>query len=369
MTVRELTAADWPQLRRLSGLAFGYTPSEDPPEETPAIRLGVFEGERLMAVAVGRPYEQWWCGRSVPMCGIASVAVHPDARGRGAVRLLMDAVLERTSAPLSVLFPTAPGIYRPLGWEVVGTLDETHIPLACLTVTVPPGVTTRSATPEDLPRLHELYAERGRTGSGLLTREGPSFPSGPEGLLEVDVVTVAEQHGQITGWISYGRGQGYRHGGPLRVLDCVTTTPGALAALLSGLVSWSAVVDEVRWRGGTTDVALAVGRTLPAPATAQPWMLRVLDVPAALQARGWRHDGQASFAVDNTAGWALEVRDGRADVTPRSPDGLPRLDARGLALLYAGADVSLLVRAGLLDRPAPELAVFAGPAPEILDYF
>ena len=368
MTVRELSADDWPQLRRLSGLAFGYTPSEEPPTETAATRLGVFDGDRLVAVAVGRPYDQWWCGRVVPMCGIASVAVHPDARGRGLVRLLMAAVVRQTSAPLSVLFPTAPGVYRPLGWEVVGTLDETTVPLSCFVTKPPAGVTTRSAAREDLSRLHELYAERGRSGSGLLTREGPSFPTGPEGLLEVDVVTVVEEDGRITGWISYGRGQGYRHGGPLRVLDCVTTTPGSLSALLSGLVSWSAVVDEVRWRGSTTELALAVGRPVPPPTTAQPWMLRVLDVPAALQARGWRHDGQASFAVDG-AGWSVEVHDGQAHVTAVSADGLPQLGSRGLALVYAGADPSLLLRSGLLDRPAPELAVFGGPAPEILDYF
>jgi predicted acetyltransferase len=365
VTLRELTVDDWPQLRALSGLAFGYAPPEQQPREIPAIRLGVFDGDRLTAVALGRPYEQWWCGRIVPMCGIVGVAVHPDARGRGLVRGLMDAVLDRTSAPVSVLFPTAPAIYRGMGWEVVGTLDETTVPLSHLPRSSPTGVTTRGARPEDLPRLHELYVHRGRSGSGLLTREGTSFP---DGLLGVDVVTVAEEGGRITGWMSYDRGQGYQHGGPLRVRDCVTATADAMTALLAGLASWSAVVDEVRWRGLTTDLVLAVGRSLPVATTAQPWMLRVLDVPAALQSRGWRHAGAASFAVEDR-GWSLEVQDGQAQVTPVPPDGLPRLHPRGLALLYAGADTSLLLRSGLLDRQAPELSVFGGPAPEILDYF
>lgn len=370
MLLREATDADWPQRRVLGGLAFGYTAPEEPPQDTPAVRVGAFDGDRLLGVATGRPYTQWWHGRPVGMCGVAGVAVHPDARGQGLVRQLVAAVLEQTDAPLSVLFPTAPGIYRGLGWEVVGTLDETLVPLSLLPTR---GLAlTRSARPEDLPRLHALYAERGRTGSGLLTREGPSFPDGPARLLDADpatgVVTVAEEDGEVTGWISYRRGSGYRHGGPLEVSDSVTSTAAGLCSLLAGLASWSAVVDAVRWRGSTADLALVCGRALPPPQVAQPWMLRVLDVPAALSARGWGTDGTAAFAVAGR-GWSVAVEAGSASVDQVAADGLPVLSERGLALLYAGSSPGRLLRAGLLDRPAPELALFAGPAPEIADYF
>ena len=368
MILRELTADDWPQTRQLSGLAFGYAAPELQPPESPAIRIGAFDGPRLVAIAAGRPYEQWWCGRPVAMCGIAGVAVHPDARAGGLIRPLMDAVVQRSEAPISVLFPTAPGIYRSLGWEVIGRLEETGVPLTALPTQVPAGVTTRSAQPADLPRLHELYGDRGRSGSGLLTREGPSFPQGPEGLLEVDVVTVAEEQGVITGWMTYQRGHGYRHGGPLRLLDAVVSTPSAMTALLAGLASWSAVVDEVRWRGSTEELAWASRAALPPPTSAQPWMLRVLDVAAALESRGWRHDGTASFGVGDEA-WRVEAAGGVAQVTAVPNEGLPQLHPRGLALLFAGRDPAALLRAGLLDRPAPELSLFGGPAPEILDYF
>ena len=364
--IRELTGDDWPQRRALGGLAFGYTAPEDLPPETPAIRVGAFEADRLLATAAGRPYTQWWHGRPVEMCGIAGVAVHPDARGRGLVRQLMGEIAARTEAPVSVLYPTAPGIYRGMGWEVVGTLDETLVPLGALPAQ--PLTPTRSARKEDLPRLHELYTERGRQGSGLLTREGPSFPGGVDGLLDLDVVTVAEEGGRITGWISYSRGQGYRHGGPLRVWDCVASTPVAMQSLLAGLTSWSAVVDHVRWRGSTADVALACGAQVPPPEEAQPWMLRVLDVRAALEARGWGVDGTVAFATDGS-GWRVTVSSGTASVEATAAAGLPVLHPRGLALLFAGSDPGRVVRAGLLDRPVPDLALFAGPAPEIADYF
>ncbi|MCU1603326.1 MAG: hypothetical protein JWO22_4035 [Frankiales bacterium] len=366
MILRDLTGEDWPQRRVLGGLTFGYQAAEELPEQTPAIRLGVFDGERLVAVAAGRPYTQWWLGRPVEMCGIAGVAVHPDVRGRGLVRQLMAEITDRTEAPISVLYPTAPGIYRGLGWEVVGTLDETVVPLGSLpTRSLSP---TRSATGADLPRLHELYVQRGRSGSGLITREGPSFPQGVDGLLDLDVVTVAEQDGLVTGWVSYSRGQGYRHGGPLRVADCVASTAVAMQSLLAGLASWSAVVDAVRWRGSTADLGLACGAPLPAPEQAQPWMLRVLDVRAGLAARGWGVDGATAFATAG-AGWRVTVEAGQATVEQQGADGLPSVDARGLALLFAGRDPGLLLRAGLLDRPAPDLSLFAGPPPEIADYF
>jgi predicted acetyltransferase len=367
--LRELTDEDWGQRRRLSGLAFGYTAPEEPPAQpVPAVRLGAFDGDELLAEATGLSYEQWWCGRPVPMCGIAGVAVHPHARGRGLVRELLSGVLARVPAPISVLYPTAPGIYRRLGWEVVGSLDETVVPLSVLPRPAPAGVALRGARQEDLPALHALYVERGRSGSGLLTREGPSFPDGPARLLEADVVTVAEEGGQVTGWVGYDRGSGYRHGGPLRVRDLLTATPAALHALLGSLGSWSAVVDELRWRGSTADLALGTGASLPAPSAVQPWMLRVVDPVTALTARGWLHDGAAAFCVDGQ-GWQLEVTGGHAAVLPREPHSLPVLDPRGLALLYAGLGVGRLLRAGLVDRPVPELALLDGPAPEIADYF
>ena len=37
--------------------------------------LGAFAGDRLVGVALYHDMRQWWCGRAVPMAGVASVAV------------------------------------------------------------------------------------------------------------------------------------------------------------------------------------------------------------------------------------------------------------------------------------------------------
>lgn len=369
MRVRPLIDDDGEQAFRLSVLAFGgdpraaYTPSAELFEG-----VGAFDDAgRLVGKAVTVPYEQWWGGQRVPMCGLAGVAVHPDARGQGVVRQLVTAALEGQRAPVSVLFPTAPGIYRGLGWEVVGTLDDTEVPLSSLPVS---HSSVRSARPEDLPALQALYDDLGRATNGLLTRTGPAFRRGPEGLLEHDVVSVVEEDGEVTGYVAYDRGRGYRGGAQLRVWECVASAPSARRALLGSLASWTAVADTLLWRGATTDLALELPGRTPAPQTAQPWMLRVLDAEGAVAARGFAVDVVSEPFTWEGKGYRLETSAGRGRLVPAAGEGHPVLQPRGLALAFAGVGQGRLVAAGLLDRPVGGLAeAFAGPPPQVLDYF
>ena len=113
-------------------------------------------------------------------------------------------------------------------------------------------------------------------------------------------------------------------------------------------------------------------------------MLRLVDLPAALQARPWPSGvtGQVVFRVDdpvcpwNTGGWRLELADGEARVEPAAAPGSgPAADIRGLASLFTGfASPDDLVRAGLLsgfDPAAVELlrAAFASPRPWTAEFY
>lgn len=379
MTVRPLGDSDLEAVGRLSQLAFGYT-SDTPPTDTRGLYGIDGPDGRLLALAKIRDYEQVWGGRPVPMGGIASVAVHPDGRGRGLSSELMRGllpVMRDAGQSVSTLFPTAAGIYRPVGWEVVGSLDDTRIPLTELHLArADASVTVRTAGPADVPAIRELYVEQWR--SGELTREGPEFPGGAEAVLEHDVVAVAESSdGHLQGYLSYARGSGYR-GSELRVFECLTRTPAAATALLRSLASWSSVAATVRWRGPTDELALQLPRAVPAPFERQPWMLRINDAPAAIAARGFPAEVAADVGFrlhdpdvpEHSRGWRLRVENGEGTLAETTEDA-PVLHVRGLALLYAGVtDSAGLVRAGLLDRDIPGLATpFAGPAPRILDYF
>jgi predicted acetyltransferase len=382
VTVRALEEKDIEQVWRLNQLAFGYR-SDAPPDDIGASYGIETPDARIVASARIRSYEQWWGGRAVPMGGIAAVAVHPDARGQGEASRLMRhllPVMREAGQPISVLFPTGVGVYRPVGWEVVGSLDDTRIPTRDLR---PSGsaddVTVRTARVDDVPAIRELYVGLGV--NGLLTREGPEFPAGADAVLEHDVVAVAEDAaGDAVGYTSYARGTGYREGSELRVWELVHRTGPGAAALLRSLASWSTVASTVLWRGPTTELARQLAVPVPPPVRQQPWMLRIVDAPAAIAARGFppQVTADAAFVLDDPdlpahcAGWRLQVADGSGSLEQVAAGAaLPRLHVRGLALLYAGAaDGGALVRAGLLDRPVDGLdAAFAGQAPRILDYF
>lgn len=376
-TLREVGPDEQEQVRALGLLAFGGDPAAPPRSTPPGVRLGAFDGRgQLVACAGVAPYEQWWGGRSVPMGGVAGVAVHPDARGRGvASRLVggLEELMRGQGQHVSALFPTAVELYRRLGWEVVGTLDETRLDPASLEVAPSGEVTVRAAERTDLPALAGLYNALGAATNGLLVRRGPCFPRGAAALLESSVAALAvDRDGAAVGYATYDRGRGYGPQSELRVWELVAATGSATAALLRSLASWRSVVGRVQWRGPTDQLALHLPGPVPPPCERKPWMLRVVDPVQAVAGRGF--PGGLSLQVEVEVagvGWHLSVRDGRGALEPTARRGLPALHPRGLALLYAGAvDSGGLVRAGLLDRPEQRLdAAFAGPRPQILDEF
>ncbi|MGZ6827238.1 MAG: GNAT family N-acetyltransferase [Mycobacteriales bacterium] len=371
MILRELTEQDVEQSWMLGRLAFGGERGTVPPPPVPGARrtYGAFtSGGALQAQVVLRPCAQWWGGREVSMVGIAGVAVRPEARGAGLVGRLLALGLADHDEALSVLFPTAPGIYRRLGWELVGSLDRTCLRPTDLPATGAPGVALRAAVPEDADALAELYARRAATGNGLLARRGPGFPHGAGAVLQDDVCTVAVEDGTVTGYVGYRRDGGYTGDGVLRVTELLAAGPGARLSLVAALRSWSAVVDTVRWRGSTSELAALLGSLVPVPESSQPWMLRVLDPVRAVQERGFAPGTWSEALTIDGTGYRLEVDGGRGMLTP-GPGG-PSLSRQGFALLFAGVSGGRLPGLGHADAPVPALeAAFCGPAPEILDYF
>jgi predicted acetyltransferase len=114
------------------------------------------------------------------------------------------------------------------------------------------------------------------------------------------------------------------------------------------------------------------------------WMLRLVDLAAALQARPWPAGvaGQVAFRVEdpvcgwNSGSWRLELAGGQGRAEPASsPAAAATADVRGLASLFTGfAGPDDLVRAGLLagfDPAALDLlrAAFASPRPWTAEFY
>jgi predicted acetyltransferase len=94
-------------------------------------------------------------------------------------------------------------------------------------------------------------------------------------------------------------------------------------------------------------------------------MLRVVDAPAAIAARGFPRAVSASVVLRihdparpaNSGLWDLAVTDGSGALRPFESalaGGVMTLSARGLAALYAGTPVGTLRQAGLASGGTPD---------------
>jgi predicted acetyltransferase len=110
-------------------------------------------------------------------------------------------------------------------------------------------------------------------------------------------------------------------------------------------------------------------------------MLRIIDAPAAVAARGWRAGVSGSVDLEladdvcpwNAGRWRLTVEDGQGRLEAGG-SGAVSLNSRGLALLYAGGvSLAALRRAGLAGGESTSdafvEAVIGGPTPTLLDTF
>ena len=372
----------------LGKLAFGGDRLEPyvPNTQDPARHVGLFDGGELVAKLKVRPYKQYFGGRAVAMGGVASVAVSPERRGSGAAKHLLTHALSMMRAdgqPISALFPSAVGLYRSMGWELAGDWPRVRVRTIDLArVQGGEDVSIRRCTAQDLPAVQALYTATASERTGMLTRTGPAFPRGVAEILSLDAATVAVRDGAIVGYVTYDRGRGYMEGSELAVHDLVGHDADATSALMRHLATWSSVASQTVLRWTFDDLASLVSLDAMPPAIEQRrWMLRIIDVPRALEARGYRravsvrlelevHDAQADW---NSTRWVLEVADGRARVTPGG-SGAVQCDVGALASLYASAySAATLVRSGAIRADARAVdgldAAFAGQSGVLWDYF
>lgn len=382
---------------RLSSEAFGYSLPTDPGDLGPLDAPGqtMYLAERD-GVVVGKArdlhYDSWFGGCVVPTSGVASVTVATEERGRGTMRAVMLELMRgarERGAAVSTLVPTAPAAYRPCGHESITTYEHLRLPTASLAPVTRGSGTTRRATAADRPALAAVYDAWARAQNGPLTRRGPAFGD-PDQVFQTHAITLAlDPAGETVGYAAWKHTGGYYGGGLLEVDDLVATTLDGYRLLLGALGSSAAVAPTTELlssgSSGLDLLRLVVpGRSWPA-AEIDHYMLAVLDVVAAFEARGYVDGidttvrfgvGGAPLAgVDGTYELAVEAGRGRcrrlADVVDAGE--VPVFDARGLALWFAGAQSCANIAAvgGLTGAPAPGLldALMGGRQVHIRDSF
>ena len=408
--IREITADDdLDAMVDLARRAFGPEAVADNPEAVARRRatigqtiagrrvFGAFSGGQMVASASWHDMRQWWHGRSLPMAGVAAVMVAPEFRGRGVGRTLMTEVLDaiaRRGYPLSVLYPATTPIYRSLGWEMAGGEYHASLPARSLRSLLAPDISRNTAgtlADDQAGGLHAAPFRRATAGRRRRRHRGrgPRPRTGPGPRAE----HAATRRPSPPGW-------------PIRT--CTPTSRRTASWPTAG-----GVATRSRWNGSSpppsgpsANCGPSWPRTRPPPTPSRPgsgrttrcsgspgnrtpsiryrdqWMLRLVDVQAAIAGRGFPASVQLSLplfiqddARDANAGlWELSVTGGRGTLV-RHPEATHPLTigARGLAALYAGTPMASLRLAGLATGGDPvadsELDGAFGGASYLLDNF
>jgi predicted acetyltransferase len=380
LEIRPLGPDDDPEAQLdLAERAFGAIPAAErdgrllslPGHLASGRNLGAFAGRQPAASATFHDMRQWWYGRQVPMAGVAGVMVAPEYRGRGVGRRLMTALLDEIAArgyPLSALYPATMPLYRSLGWELAGARDTAVIPARSLLRLVPPdagaprgdaapagGADLRRAGPDDaaavtamLGQVHEAARD-----CGPITRDAAMVA---EWLAGRDVYAYLAGDG----FLAY---QWQHH--DLFVERAEAVSGQTARAFWTHVGSHASIAEKVYARTGPASAFWWLTQERDADiAHRSRWMLRVVDAPAAIAARGFPLAVSASVVLRihdparpaNSGLWDLAVTGGSGALRPFGSTlagGVMTLSARGLAALYAGTPVGTLRRAGLASGGTP----------------
>jgi predicted acetyltransferase len=344
------------------------------------------EGAHIVGGLAILPIGHWFGGRSVPCWGISLVAIAPHHRSRGMAAELMRAVLEEArleGVALSSLYPATYPVYRAAGYETAGNRVTYRLALPPLRTGATACEMREATWAADEAAIRSLYDTRARHITGALDRSQYFWQRVLEPIGEDAQAYLVEGAARYEGYVVLSQAPAAPHQ-PVDILvrDAIAHTPAAGRRILRMLADHRSIARYATMASGPGDPLLMLAREEKYEvADVLRWMLRVVDVRAALARRGWSPvvrgelhlDVRDALLPENARRWVVEVAGGAAEVR-EGGSGAVAIDVRGLAALYSGFLPAEELRAADLcegdDRElARATALFAGPAPWAADFF
>ncbi len=311
-------------------------------------------------------------GGSVPAAGVTVVGVLPTHRRRGILTSMMRAQLDAAHAggePVAALWASEGAIYGRFGYGLASLSGSLDVRREHGRFAVEPGHSARMVDREEALELFPpLFDAIARETPGMVSRtrdwwdartldDSESRRRGAGELTRI----LLEWDGEPAAYALYRLKPAWEHGsstGSVDVVEAVGTTAEATRAL------WRFLLD-VDWMQSVTASLLPVDHPLlllvPEPRRLHfrledALWVRLIDVGAALEGRGYAGDGSLVISVSdvfcpwNDGRWRLEG--GEVARTHDEPE--LALDASALASAYLGGfTFGQLARAGRVAELTP----------------
>ncbi|MBO8192850.1 GNAT family N-acetyltransferase [Streptomyces oryzae] len=377
--------------------AFGKVPYDHATLRAHGVTAVAVRGAEVLGGGLFLPFAQHFGSRPVPSGGVAWLAVAPWERGAGLARRLTEEGTDRLrhehGAVLACAWTPAPGMYRRWGWEAAAvasgyTLDPAQLPSPA------PGLATVLPDEAACARLRQRLAPG---WNGPLHR--PAWWHGWKQRVTEGALTLGVTREEATDRAGAGAGAA-----DLAGYATVTVEPHqpwgvaavvhdfwhdgleALPALLAAVSARSPQVREIRFRRSVLPRPSALQWALDQYAVREdgwyPWVLRLLDVRRALEARGWDPQPRGGVGLEvvspqgKSAPYALTFEEGLLHAQRGSHPSARtvRLPSATLAAWYAGGlPLRQAARLGMAEGDARDLALLdalaAGPAPWLPESF
>ena len=373
------------QLVLMAGQAFAFDPTQwlnslgdDGFDNMRTLTSGQGVAAGLVIHAVG----QWFGGQRLASHAITALVAAAHVRRQHVGRALITSTLREARenrVPLSVLFASTPTFYRQVGYEPAGTSMFFRAPTHCLPSSTE-GAEFAPFTPAEQAPIRELYRRFASKRSGMLDRNDHFW------RMQLEPYDGSRRYayridfaGSLEGYVCF---QHARPSNTLIVQEALASTTRAAKAALALISHHKAIAESVVFPDGpqgSLRKLISGNQARPEP-NCPEWLLRIVDVPAALEQRGypaldtWLELEITDDTLPENAGrYVLGLQAGKATVT-RGGAGHLQLDVRALAAVFSGfCHPSEMQAAGLLHGEPSEVArlgaVFSGPSPYLQDQF
>ena len=343
--------------------AFGGTDAYDPnrPSPEPDRVVAAYDDDRLVGTVVSLDFAMTWGGAQVPCAGVSGVVVRPEDRGRGVAHRMLEESFDRMrqrGEMLAALYQTTASLYRSVGFEIAGSYAWRRVPLSLIPGTGSDLSWRRVAF--DDPAIRSVHEEMSRSLDGWIVADDLWWRR-TRHTIETQksknrYAYVGSRGGADVAAVVYrydsSEDRLYELG-----IDLLAGVDGdAVASTLGFLAANGTTAGHLETTLPRDLLSLHVPDVQNAAISREwPWMLRLVDVVGAFEARRWPSavtgrielDVVDATVAENTGPHVVEFTDGAATVTAGG-SGRVRVDVTDLAAVYAGNSTRLRAGAGRL---------------------